>query len=78
MDGHQLTGGQAGGGITGPHHGGDAVLPCGQGGMGGEDAAVGDDGCGLVPPTPAIVDGATAAMAMLIRLELANPWAIRQ
>jgi hypothetical protein len=40
--------------------------------MGGEGVAVADDGRGLVPPTPAIVDGAAAAMAMH-SLELSKP-----
>jgi hypothetical protein len=40
--------------------------------MGGEGAAVGDNGRGLLPPTPAIVDGATAATAMH-SLELSKP-----
>jgi hypothetical protein len=40
--------------------------------MGGEGAAVGDNGSGLVPPTPAIVFGAAAAMAMH-SLDLSKP-----
>ena len=47
VDGHQLAGVQAGGGVAGADHGGDAVLAGDQGGVGGEGAAVGDDRRGL-------------------------------
>jgi hypothetical protein len=43
VDGDQLAVVQAGGGIAGGDHRGDAVLAGDQGGMGGQGAAVGDD-----------------------------------
>src|SRR5215216_2354452 len=47
VDGHHLAVGQAGGGIPGGDHGGDAVLAGDQGGVGRQGPAVGDDRGGV-------------------------------